>query len=105
MEEYTGEKDSWYETDRKQLSGFEINPDKPLWNDYAKLSRDDYHYILENGLFREILLELEIRLLAFWARNGKHRYPVGRFDNVIYDELANKHILEEVGPSVASSFI
>lgn len=100
LPEYTGEKDNWYHTDRKQSAGFKINPDMPMWKDYDKLSQDDYHYILDNRLFRGTMNEQEVRLQAFWARNDKYRYPVGWFDYTEYIPGEQENKIIEVGPRV-----
>jgi len=83
LAEYSGETENWYRPDRDQSSVYQINPDKPFYKRYDKLSQEDYHHILENSLYQESLTELEVRLLAFWARNDRYRYPAGWFDDVV----------------------
>ena len=100
LQEYIGETDSWYDTDRKQSTGFRINPLLPMWHAHAKPTQDDYHYLLQERLFRKTLNEQEVRLQAFWARNDKFRYPVGWYDYTEYIPAEKKSIVIEVGPRV-----
>jgi hypothetical protein len=100
LQEYAGEKDSWYETDRKQTTGFKINPDKPMWKDYDKLTQDDYHYMLQEKLFQGTLNEEVVRQQAFWARNDKCRNLVGCYSYPVYNPEDKSVTIVEVCPEV-----